>query len=224
MHIRPAHTEDTQPLSALLNEIITEGGKTAIDTPLTGSEFSEWFLTGAHCITCVVAADTQEKPLGFQSPERFHRDLPVGRADIATYVSKGARGTGIGRALATATMRLADEADLNSIRAVIQHRNDNAIQYYRSLGFQDDLSGTTKGAIELLFTFGVVLRLEDRYQRSEDTACALNFREHQTNLVRRVPPLIAAPLPRSDGECDGIPALSRHHTRALRTKNTHIRW
>ncbi|MGW8537855.1 N-acetyltransferase family protein [Rhodococcus qingshengii] len=101
----------------------------------------------------------QEKPLGFQSLERLHRDLPVGRADIATYVSKGARGTGIGRALATATMRLADEADLNSIRAVIQHRNDNAIQYYRSLGFQDyrslgfqdDLSGTTKGAIELLF-------------------------------------------------------------------------
>lgn len=46
----------------------------------------------------------------------------------------------------------------------------------------------------------------------------VNFREHQTNLVRRVPPLIAAPLPRSDGECDGIPTLSRHHTRALRKK------
>src|SRR5699024_12869431 len=31
------------------------GSKTAIDTPLTGSEFAEWFIIGSHCISCLFA-------------------------------------------------------------------------------------------------------------------------------------------------------------------------
>src|SRR5699024_5664763 len=105
MHIRHADAEDADELAGLLNSVIAEGGKTAIDTPLTGSEFREWFITGPHCICCLVAL-SDNGILGFQALERFHDDLPQGMADIATFVTDRARGSGVGRNLSHATSAL----------------------------------------------------------------------------------------------------------------------
>ncbi|MEU2202572.1 GNAT family N-acetyltransferase [Isoptericola sp. NPDC019482] len=146
MHVRAAGPEDAASLSELLNAVIAEGGRTAITTPLSADELAEWFITGPHCASCVVAVGDTEERLGFQALERFHEDLPVGAADIATFVSADARGQGVGRALARATVRLAEQAGLTSLRAVIRRQNGGAIRYYRSLGFDDEggrLTGET---------------------------------------------------------------------------------
>ena len=118
MHIRQAEIDDAEELARILNSIIAEGGKTAIDTPLSGPELAEWFITGPHCISCLLA-DTDEGFLGFQALERFHADLPHDMADIATFVTDRARGSGIGRSLSHATAAIAGENGVQRIRAVI---------------------------------------------------------------------------------------------------------
>lgn len=148
MRIRHAEFDDAEELAYLLNDIIAEGGKTAIETPLTGSEFAEWFIIGPHCISCLIAT-TDGAILGFQSLERFHSDLPSGAADIATFVAERGRGYGIGRRLADATAAIAEEVGVQCIRAVIQRSNEDAIGYYRSIGFQGNADRTTGDSIAL---------------------------------------------------------------------------
>src|SRR5699024_11013273 len=134
MRIRYAEIDDAEELACLLNDIIAEGGKTAIDTPLTGSEFAEWFIIGPHCISCLVAA-TDDAILGFQTLAHFQVDLPRRAADIATFVAARGRASGIGRSLADVTAAVAEEIGLQCIRAVIQRSNEDAIGYYFSIGF-----------------------------------------------------------------------------------------
>lgn len=146
MRIRHAEVDDAEELACLLNDIIAEGGKTAIDTPLTGSEFAEWFIIGPHCISCLIAA-TDDAILGFQTLERFHGDLPPGVADIATFVADRGRASGIGRSLADATAAIAEEVGVRCIRAVIQRSNEDAIGYYCSIGFHGDADSTTSESV-----------------------------------------------------------------------------
>jgi len=120
----------------LLNRIVDEGDKTAIDEHLTVETFTEWFISGPHCLSCVVATDSDES-LGFQAVEVYHDDLPPGWADIATFVTFGTRGRGIGRALMTATTRNCNERRLQTLRAVIRRSNPGAVSYYRGMGFTE---------------------------------------------------------------------------------------
>src|SRR5690625_5030150 len=148
MRIRHAEIDDAEELACLLNDIIAEGGKTAIDTPLTDSEIAEWFIIGPHCISCLIAV-TDDVVLGFQTLERFHGDLPPGVADIATFVAEHGRSSGIGRRLANATAAIAEEVGLECLRAVIQASNEDAIGYYRSIGFHGDADSTTSELVTL---------------------------------------------------------------------------
>ncbi|GAA1778959.1 GNAT family N-acetyltransferase [Agromyces lapidis] len=150
MLIRRAEFDDADALAAVLNGVIAEGGKTAIDTPLTGSEFAEWFITGSHCISCVVAVADDGAFLGFQALERFHEELPPGVADIATFVTAVSRGAGAGRGLFTATAAIAEEAGLRCLRAVIRRSNEDAIRYYRAIGFGDEGSVATDESVILI--------------------------------------------------------------------------
>lgn len=148
MRIRHAEIDDAEELACLLNTIIAEGSKTAIDTPLTGSEFAEWFIIGPHCISCLIAV-TDGVVVGFQALERFHGDLPPGVADIATFVAKRGRSSGVGRSLAHATAAIAEEVGLQCLRAVIQASNEDAIGYYRSIGFLGEADSTTSESVTL---------------------------------------------------------------------------
>lgn len=148
MRIRYAEIDDAEELACLLNDIIAEGGKTAIDTPLTGSEFAEWFIIGPHCISCLVAA-TDDAILGFQTLEHFHGDLPPGAADIATFVAERGRASGIGRSLADVTAAVAEEIGVQCIRAVIQRSNEDAIGYYFSIGFHGNADSATSESVVL---------------------------------------------------------------------------
>ena len=149
MRIRHAEIDDADELACLLNDIIAEGGRTAIDAPLTGSEFAEWFIIGPHCISCLIAV-TDGTVVGFQTLERFHGDLAPGAADIATFVAERGRSSGVGRSLANATAAIAEEAGLQSLRAVIQSSNEDAIGYYRSIGFHGDADRTTSESVTLM--------------------------------------------------------------------------
>ncbi|HFF8938658.1 hypothetical protein [Serratia marcescens] len=50
MKIRTITPQDAEALTQLLNEVIRAGGTTAIETPLTPAEFSEWFISGDNAL------------------------------------------------------------------------------------------------------------------------------------------------------------------------------
>ena len=137
LRLRQAQAEDAPGLVALLNRVIDEGDKTAIASPLDPREFREWFITGAHCLGCVVAEADDGTPRGFQAHERYHDDLPAGWADVATYVDRAARGSGVGRLLIGATLTRARATGTTTLRAVIRQGNDQAVRYYRRCGFRE---------------------------------------------------------------------------------------
>ena len=51
--IRDTCADDVPALTELLNEIIRAGGTTALETPLTETELSEWFVTGEPVVSSV---------------------------------------------------------------------------------------------------------------------------------------------------------------------------
>lgn len=136
MVVRVARPEDAAALAGVLHRIVDEGDKTAIDEHLTAEAFIEWFIAGPHCLSCVVATDSDDV-LGFQAVDVYHDDLPPGWADIATFVTDSARGRGIGRTLMTATTRRCNERGLQMLRAVIRRSNLGAVGYYRGMGFSE---------------------------------------------------------------------------------------
>ncbi|MBD4386022.1 GNAT family N-acetyltransferase, partial [Xanthomonas citri pv. citri] len=57
---------------------------------------------------------------------------------------------GIGRSLSHATAAIAGENGVQRIRAVIQRSNEDAIHYYRSVGFHDDTANMTSSSVTLI--------------------------------------------------------------------------
>ena len=154
LRTRPAHIRDAAALAALLNAVIAEGGKTAISEPLSASQCAEWFISGPHCVSCIVAVDDAGRPVGFQALERFHDDLAPDQADIATFVTAGMRGAGVGRELAHVTLGLARTKRLASVRATIRRHNQDAVRYYESLGFRGEGAFVTKDTVTLTYRCG----------------------------------------------------------------------
>ena len=133
--IRMANIEDVPLLCEVLNEIIQVGGTTAIETPLSVEEFSNYFLSGKNYISCFMAEDKEGLPLGFQSLE-YHPELPVDWADIATFARLKSKVRGIGTALFSYSKAHAAEAGIVGINATIRADNSGGIAYYEKMGFR----------------------------------------------------------------------------------------
>ena len=127
---------DSSELCKLLNEIITIGGTTAMETPLTEAEFSTHYLTGPDYISCFVAIGQGTEVYGFQALE-YNSKLAVGWADIATFVRGNSAGRGIGNALFYATVQHARDNGIDSINATIRADNTVGLAYYSKIGFVD---------------------------------------------------------------------------------------
>ena len=133
--IRKATGDDAVALCRILNEIITIGGMTAIETLLSVVEFDEHFLTGADCIICFVAEALDGEALGFQSLT-LNSMLPEAWADIASFTRRTPRRPGVGTALFKRTVDFARHAQLTAINATIRADNYSGIPYYEKMGFQ----------------------------------------------------------------------------------------
>lgn len=91
MKIRTVTPQDTEALTQLLNDVIGAGGTTAIETPLTPAEFSEWFISGSNALSCQVA-EVDGLLVGFQALSADDA-LPPDTADIATFSRLSPEGT-----------------------------------------------------------------------------------------------------------------------------------
>ena len=132
--IRDTCADDVPALTELLNEIIRAGGTTALETPLTETELSEWFVTGEPVVSSVIA-ERDGVALGFQMASTFD-PLPHGWASIGTYVRIGVTGAGIGSALFRLTCANARAAGLTALKATIRCDNTGGLAYYARIGFR----------------------------------------------------------------------------------------
>ena len=133
IHIRRAGILDANALADLLNEIIVEGGTTAMTSPISSKEIQGW-MAKENAIWHL-AEDAAGGLFGFQwiAP---HNDLPAGATDIASFVKIGKTGTGVGTALFEATRQKAKEMGYSMIDAVIRADNAGGLAYYQSRGFE----------------------------------------------------------------------------------------
>lgn len=127
---------DTANMARLLNEIIEQGGTTALVRPVTRNDIADWMDADAGRSAWHVALDESEQVVGFQwiAPAGY---LPREAAEIATFVQIGQTGLGIGSALFRATRTAAKALGYVWINANIRADNEGGLIYYQSRGFQD---------------------------------------------------------------------------------------
>lgn len=136
LQVRRATSLDARQMAQLLNEIITEGGTTALVRPVTAADMEEWMAFDPDRSAWHVAATADGAIVGFQwfEPEA---SLPAEAANIATFVKIGQTGLGIGSALFKATERAARGLGYAWINANIRADNVGGLIYYQSRGFRD---------------------------------------------------------------------------------------
>lgn len=127
---------DLPDMARLLNEIIAEGGTTALARPVTAADLAEWMSFEPKRNAWHVAVNDMEKVVGFQWIEPEAK-LPPEAANIATFVEIGQTGLGIGSALFDATKKAAKAMGFVWINANIRADNEGGLIYYQSRGFQD---------------------------------------------------------------------------------------
>ncbi len=132
---RVAKLNDVHELCSLLNEIISIGGTTAIETLLAEEEFRGYFLQGDSCLCCHVAENELGSLEGFQSLTR-HPKLPDDWADIATFARVKSQTGGVGTALFAESKLYAQQSGFVAINATIRADNEGGLNYYEKMGFQ----------------------------------------------------------------------------------------
>lgn len=134
MIIRPGTRMDVREATELLNEIIAEGGTTALTNPLTTDEF--WGWVGANPDKSIWhVAELDGVIMGFQWIGPW-ADLPPEAVEIGTFVRLGQTGLGIGSRLFEATKSAARAMGYLWIEAEIRADNTGGLIYYQSRGFE----------------------------------------------------------------------------------------
>lgn len=136
INVRPAIPLDASSMARLLNEIIDQGGTTAMTRQVTGKDIADWMGENDGQSAWHVALNSGEDVVGFQwiAPADY---LPIVAAEIATFVQIGQTGLGIGSKLFGATCKAAKAMGYKWINANIRTDNEGGLIYYQSRGFVD---------------------------------------------------------------------------------------
>ena len=134
IHVRRAGALDAGAMADLLNEIILEGGTTAITEEVSRDDIAGQMQEDKAVWT--LAEDEAGELLGFQyvSPLTSEPGLV---AEIATFARVGRTGLGIGSKLFEATKAACVAEGYDWIRANIRADNTGGLAYYQSRGFED---------------------------------------------------------------------------------------
>lgn len=134
--VRQAGVLDARPMAELLNEIVAQGGTTALTDPKTVSDMTAWMTAAPGQSSWVLAEDEAGQVMGFQA--LYASDaLPAEAGEIATFARVGRTGLGIGTLLFEQTKIAAKKLGFAWINANIRADNFGGLAYYQSRGFED---------------------------------------------------------------------------------------
>ena len=137
--VRPATSADAAAMAEMINAIIAIGGSTAYEEPFDAASMDAAYISLPQLVSCFVA-EHEGQIVGFQGPMRSfdpHDPLPEHWATIGTFARVGLTRRGVCRALFTATVKAAREADIHVIDATIRADNTSGLAFYSRQGFAD---------------------------------------------------------------------------------------
>jgi len=133
MIIRPGRMSDRAQLTEILNAVITIGGTTAYQKPVT-RDFFDPLIDSPTPKSFLHVAETETMLLGMQWVRVMEPDDMGG---IATFARPGTVQRGIGSALFQATKAASEAAGYAQLDATIRADNTGGLAYYSKMGFED---------------------------------------------------------------------------------------
>ncbi len=137
MHLRPAGVADAEAIAAIYNHEVAHSSATMDLRPRSLAEQRAWILDREGAFGAIVAeADGAVVGFGSLSP---YRDRPAYAASVedSVYVSAGARGQGVGRALLAELIDIACGRGFHTILAHIASDQAASIALHESCGFAE---------------------------------------------------------------------------------------
>ena len=136
--VRLAVPEDAEGIAAVLNAVVREGGRTAIDRTYTPAQ-ERLFLKGLPARAFLVLAKLGAIVAGFQVVEPYaaYTGAMDHVATVGTYVVAPARRHGVGDALSKLTFEHARGMGFEKLVAAIRADNDAALAFYARAGFRE---------------------------------------------------------------------------------------
>ena len=132
--VRAATRDDAAGMVAVLRPIIEAKIYSSMTGEITLASQQAYLETALPHGMFFVALDPAGNLVGVQNIDQTEDE---GRGEIATFVDLDQRGTGIGHALAKMTLPDARTRGLREVTASIRSSNEGAIDFYRSVGFED---------------------------------------------------------------------------------------
>ncbi len=138
---RPATSADLPQLVDIYNNIIAEGGYSADLTPYSLEQRQPWFSAHQQSPFLIHVVEVDNKILGYFyfSPWRSGRAAMHQVAEVSYYLTKDARGKGLGRFMLEQAQKLAREAGLRYLLAILLDTNHGSRVLLEKGGF--DLAG-----------------------------------------------------------------------------------
>jgi ribosomal protein S18 acetylase RimI-like enzyme len=150
--VRRATVADAQQVAAVLNAVIAEGRYTLFDKPFSDAEEGTFIASLGERAVLHVAV-SHEVIVGVQCVDRFasYADSVRHIAHIGTWLLPECRGQGIGKRLWVESLAFARQCGYRKALISVLAHNDQALRFYRSLGFTD--IGVAREHVQLNGTF-----------------------------------------------------------------------
>ena len=136
--VRRATVDDAPGVAAVINAVIAEGRYTLFDRPFSDDE-ERTFIASLNARSVLHIAVEGGVVVGAQCVDRFatYADSVSHIAHVGTWLLPDARGRGIGKRLWAESLAFARDHDYRKIVISVLAHNENALRFYRSVGFTD---------------------------------------------------------------------------------------
>ena len=150
--IRRATVADATQVATVMNAVIAEGRYTLFDKPFSDAE-EEAFIASLGDRAVLHVAVANEGIVGVQCVDRFasYADSVSHIAHVGTWLLPDRRGQGIGKRLWAESLAFAHQCGYRKALISVLAHNDQALRFYRSLGFTD--IGVAREHVQLNGTF-----------------------------------------------------------------------
>tara|TARA_Y100001970_G_scaffold79438_1_gene101088 strand:+ start:33 stop:614 length:582 start_codon:yes stop_codon:yes gene_type:complete len=137
MKVRLAKLSDAEAIADIYNHEVMSGVATFDLVPKTLEQQREWLRERSGALPCIVASDDQRKVVGWACLSRY-RDRPAYGTSVenSIYVHQEHQGTGVGSALLSELVNLADEHGFHATFARIAGENPASIALHSKYGFE----------------------------------------------------------------------------------------
>ena len=133
--IRPVTEDDAPAVVRLLNDVVAAGLTAMSRTFTVEDQLSFQRELPARAVYFAALDGETGELLGIQDVLPEPTDPDGERGEISTFVAASARGKGVGRRLCEQTFAAAVQLGFRRLCAVIPAHNEDAVAFYRAMGF-----------------------------------------------------------------------------------------